>query len=240
MKKLLLFDVDNTICDSGQKITNEMTDYLTKLSYIYTLGIVGGGKYEKIVWQLDGCAHLFKYIFSENGIVSYKGDKKIFEYKMREKLGMDIITKINNYLLENATKNNLFVKTGNFITLRSGLIYYTPIGQECTTEERKLFVELDAKENIRMKIIKELEKKLEGFGVDIVLGGSIGIAVFPKGWSKDFCLQFLENENYEIYFFGDKIYPYGNDYEVAVDSRVKEFFDVKDINDTMKKLDKFL
>lgn len=35
------------------------------------------------------------------------------------------------------------------------------------------------------------------------LGGQISIDVFPKGWDKRFCLNFLE-EYEEIHFFGDK------------------------------------
>lgn len=31
--------------------------------------------------------------------------------------------------------------------------------------------------------------------------------VFPRGWDKTFCLQFVENEFSEIHFFGDKTYP---------------------------------
>lgn len=30
--------------------------------------------------------------------------------------------------------------------------------------------------------------------------------VFPRGWDKTFCLQFVENEFSEIHFFGDKTY----------------------------------
>lgn len=31
--------------------------------------------------------------------------------------------------------------------------------------------------------------------------------VFPRGWDKTFCLQYVENEFSEIHFFGDKTYP---------------------------------
>ena len=39
----------------------------------------------------------------------------------------------------------------------------------------------------------------------VVAGGQISFDVFPIGWDKTFCLQFVENEGYkEIHFFGDK------------------------------------
>ncbi len=43
--------------------------------------------------------------------------------------------------------------------------------------------------------------------------------MFPKGWDKSFCLQFVEKEFDEIHFFGDKCYDGGNDYEIFIDDR---------------------
>ena len=37
-------------------------------------------------------------------------------------------------------------------------------------------------------------------------GGQISIDVFPEGWDKRFCLQYL-TEFKEIHFFGDKTTP---------------------------------
>lgn len=39
----------------------------------------------------------------------------------------------------------------------------------------------------------------------LVTGGQISFDVFPVGWDKTFCLQFVKDEGYkEIHFFGDK------------------------------------
>ena len=39
----------------------------------------------------------------------------------------------------------------------------------------------------------------------MIIGGQISFDVFPIGWDKTFCLQFVEKEGYkEIHFFGDK------------------------------------
>lgn len=52
------------------------------------------------------------------------------------------------------------------------------------------------------------------------IGGQISFDVFPTGWDKRYCLQFVENEGYdEIHFFGDKTMPGGNDYEIFTDDR---------------------
>ena len=46
--------------------------------------------------------------------------------------------------------------------------------------------------------------------------------LFPIGWDKRFCLQFIGNHLYdEIHFFGDQTQKGGNDHELYNDSRVK-------------------
>ena len=52
------------------------------------------------------------------------------------------------------------------------------------------------------------------------MGGQISIDVFPKGWDKTYCLQFVEKDGYDqIHFFGDKTMAGGNDHEIFKDSR---------------------
>ena len=46
------------------------------------------------------------------------------------------------------------------------------------------------------------------------MGGQISFDVFPAGWDKTYCLQFLEGQFDEIHFFGDKTYAGGNDHEI--------------------------
>ena len=50
------------------------------------------------------------------------------------------------------------------------------------------------------------------------IGGQISFDVFPTGWDKTFCLQYLEppyeSGITEVHFFGDKFKPGGNDYEI--------------------------
>lgn len=45
------------------------------------------------------------------------------------------------------------------------------------------------------------------------IGGQISFDVFPKGWDKTYCLQFLD-EFEKVYFLGDKTFEGGNDYEI--------------------------
>jgi len=71
-KKLLLFDVNKTICDSGKKITSHMANSIRNLVISgCEIGIVGGGAFNKIIYQLDNQI-VPKFIFSECGSVYHK------------------------------------------------------------------------------------------------------------------------------------------------------------------------
>ena len=65
--KILLFDMDGTLCESGEKINIDIANLLNKMNDI-EIGIVGGGTYEKIIFQLNNLIKP-KYIFSECGSV---------------------------------------------------------------------------------------------------------------------------------------------------------------------------
>jgi phosphomannomutase len=63
------------------------------------------------------------------------------------------------------------------------------------------------------------------FGLKYSIGGQISVDVFPIGWDKTYCLRHIE-EFEEVYFFGDKTSPGGNDFEIATSPRIKEAFTV--------------
>ena len=60
----------------------------------------------------------------------------------------------------------------------------------------------------------KLTTQFADYGLTFSVGGQISFDVFPKGWDKTFCLQFVEKDFDEIHFFGDKTYKGGNDYEI--------------------------
>ena len=62
--------------------------------------------------------------------------------------------------------------------------------------------------NIRKKFVDVLRKKFADYGLTFSIGGQISFDVFPHGWDKTYCLQFIESEGFEeIHFFGDKTSP---------------------------------
>ena len=90
----------------------------------------------------------------------------------------------------------------------------SPIGRNCSKEERNAFEDYDKTANVRTEFVKALQTELADLNLQFSIGGQISFDVFPKGWDKSFCLQYVEKEYDEIHFFGDKFKPGGNDYEI--------------------------
>ena len=116
------------------------------------------------------------------------------------------------------------------------MLNVSPIGRNCTQEEREEFEKYDKGAGVRQAMVEVLENEFDDFKLKFSIGGQISFDIFPQGWDKSFCLQFLEKEEFdEIHFFGDKCYPGGNDFEIYDDPRVIGHA-VNDPEDTINQL----
>ena len=247
--KLLLFDVDGTLCESGKKISSDMACKLNEIIKNDTeIGIVGGGTYEKIMFQLNNSIYPH-YIFSECGSVYHKFDfeNKIYNLinknNIRDEPEYKKINELVKICLEFISKVDYTI-SGHFIDLRNGLIYVSLVGMIGTDQEREEFIKLDKINFYREQLINSLQTKSRELGLneylDICLGGSVGIGIYPKKWNKTQVLNWIDDvENIEIHFFGDKYLPNGNDYELLSHKHINPH-PVDSYSDTLIELDKFL
>lgn len=238
MSNIILFDVDGTLAKSMQSVEQNMVDKLKSLKCIDNLdiGIVGGSNLEKQKKQLGKHLELFDYIFSENGLVAFKNDKLFHKNSISKELGEDNIKKLINTSLEYISRIDIPIKRGTFVEFRNGMINLSPIGRNCSQEEREEFAEYDKIHCVREKMVSYLKNKLSDLNLHYSIGGQISIDVFPVGWDKTYCLQFIKDKYETIYFFGDKTMKGGNDYEIFNHPTVKGY-SVNSPDDTIKQLD---
>ena len=240
-KVLFLFDVDGTLTLPRLPMDYDMKDSLTNLYNCNNcdLGFVGGSDLHKQIEQIgEDNMSLFTWKFSENGLVSYYKDELINKTSLLDKLGEDNYQKLINVCLSVLSETIVPVKRGNFIELRNGMINISPIGRSCTQSERDAFFKWDETHKIREQIIEKIKSKLPDLNLNFSIGGQISIDIFPVGWDKTYCLQFLQGKYKNIYFFGDKTDPGGNDYEIYSDPRVSAF-SVKKYTETISLLSKY-
>ena len=70
-------------------------------------------------------------------------------------------------------------------------------------------------------MIVALREKFPDMGLTYSVGGQISFDMFPVGWDKTYCLNFIADGEYdEIHFFGDKTFEGGNDHEIFSHGRV--------------------
>jgi len=228
LKKLLLFDVDGTLTPARQDVSPEMVKLLSDLRQKVAIGFVGGSDFVKISEQLTvGNRNVlddFDFGFAENGLTAYRLGKPLATQSFIKFVGEEKYKKLVNFILRCLSEIDIPIKRGTFVEFRNGMINVSPIGRNATKEERDAFEAYDKVHKIRAAFIEKLREQCRPENLDLGLtfsiGGQISFDVFPDGWDKRFCLQFVENEGFdEIHFFGDKTYAGGNDHEIYMDPR---------------------
>ena len=230
--KLFLFDVDGTLTPARKKIEPDMVKCLLDISRLPDahIGFVGGSDLKKQLEQIgEEHFYLFYWRFSENGLLSYREESCIHKRSFVEAMGEDVFKKFINVCLSVMATTDCPVKRGTFIEYRNGMLNISPIGRACSQSEREAFFEYDKQHKVRETMIKNIQKlwseTLKTIDTHVPslqysIGGEISVDVFPSGWNKTYCLQFIEDKYDEIHFFGDRVDQGGNDYEIYNDQRV--------------------
>eukprot|EP01094_Clydonella_sp_ATCC50884_P030102 TRINITY_DN9680_c0_g1_i1.p1 TRINITY_DN9680_c0_g1~~TRINITY_DN9680_c0_g1_i1.p1 ORF type:complete len:286 (+),score=87.64 TRINITY_DN9680_c0_g1_i1:87-944(+) len=216
-KTLCLFDIDGTLAKAKKEMEPPMRAALAELRQKgYTVGVVGGSNMEKAKKQLgENYRAEVDFSFHENGLLAYRGLDLIHRQELKAHLGEERIKQLVNFTLHYIADLDLPVKRGTFVEFRTGMLNISPIGRNCSYEERTAFAALDAERQIRAALVQALQEKFASFGLRFVIGGQISIDVFPEGWDKTYCLQHVRGDNFDvIHFFGDKTKPGQNDYEI--------------------------
>ena len=157
----------------------------------------------------------YDYNFSENGLEAYSEGKKFASTSLKDSVDAKDLRDLIKFILRYVADLDIPVQRGTFIEFRTGMLNVSPIGRNCSQEEREAFLEYDNEHKIRATMVSVLQERFAHMNLTFSIGGEISFDVFPNGWDKTFCLQYLLQAGFEtIHFFGDKTYKGGNDYEI--------------------------
>ncbi|OAY71059.1 Phosphomannomutase [Ananas comosus] len=141
---IALFDVDGTLTAPRKVVTAQMLEFLRELREVVTVGVVGGSDLVKISEQLGNTViNDYDYVFSENGLVAHKNGELIGVQNLKSALGDEKLKEFINFTLHYIADLDIPVKRGTFIEFRSGMINVSPIGRNCSQEEREEFEKYD-------------------------------------------------------------------------------------------------
>lgn len=231
-KRVFLFDLDGTLTEARKPAASSLGPALRDLVKLGRLVIVTGSDYDFIneqlnsVWSYVPCTNVM--LMPCNGTKKYVWKKAGFnsrfvldsELSMKECLGGIAYKKLVNYILKRqlsfVAKSGISEQcSGRFVSYRGSMINWSPLGRDGLSSDREYFVKYDTESDYRQKEIKKMKKFVndEGIPVKISYGGDTSFDIFPLGWDKTLALKDVVDEE-EIYFFGDRCSPGGNDYEI--------------------------
>lgn len=258
-KRIFLFDLDGTLTEARKPASSGLGPVLRDLSKLGRIVIVTGSDYDFIKEQLDS---VWSYVpcpdvtlMPCNGTKKYTWKKAGFKsnfalesaLSMKECLGTKAYRELVAYILERQLKFIAKEKvgedcSGRFVSYRGSMINWSPMGRDGDSNSRKKFVKFDKKNSFRKKEIKKMKDFVNqsAIPVKISYGGDTSFDIFPIGWDKTLALKGIEES--DLYFFGDRCSPGGNDYEIY--NKVKELggsaFHVKSPEETLEILKKLI
>jgi phosphomannomutase len=230
--KALLFDLDGTLTDPRQKITQDVLDELSQIKNGTKLHLVTGSRLSTIEEQIpkDYLLKLFDRVYACNGTRVYNchldmddetspiEPEMIHSVSLLDHYSSADINHIINVLLTIASKTHTKIKTGTFIEWRESQINFSVLGRNCSIDQREDYVKWDLKSGERKKIVQQLREEFNGWGLSFRLGGQISIDITREGWDKSYAFSNMLETPEQCVFFGDKICKDGNDLDIAMRS----------------------
>ncbi|KAK9825506.1 hypothetical protein WJX74_002336 [Apatococcus lobatus] len=215
LSTIALFDVDGTLAVARKAAEPATLNFLQELRKFVKVGIVGGSDLVKIKEALgDNATSDFDFLFSENGLVAHQEGCLLAVQNLKKELGEPTLKRLISFILHYIADLDVPIKRGTFVEFRKGMLNVSPIGRNCSQEERDAFEAFDKRACVRKAFVEVLKKEFADLPLCYSVGGQISFDVFPRGWDKTYCLRFLEDKFETIHFFGDKTFEGGNDYEI--------------------------
>jgi hypothetical protein len=122
------------------------------------------------------------------------------------------------------------LRTGQHIEIRTGLINFSVVGRGANPAQRQAYIDFDSTRFERRSMVARLSNKFHD--IDFAIAGETGIDIYPMRKDKSQVLAHIQADR--TVFFGDAIWPGGNDYPIAI--RCDEYHLVKDWTETRAKL----
>jgi phosphomannomutase len=225
-----IFDVDGTLTPSRQNVDATFQHWFLDFCYDNRVYLVTGSDYQKTLEQLGkSICESVECVYNCNGNDVWQAgiNIKTNEWVLPEKA--------HEWLGEQLTLSDFPVRTGLHFEHRPGMVNFSIVGRNADKTQRAHYVKWDKERDERKNIASmfnhmfpELEAKV---------GGETGIDISPKGFDKSQILRDMSTVSDHILFFGDAIYPGGNDEPLAkliVDEDCGHCYNIQNWQETWK------
>ena len=247
MKKLLAFDLDDTLAITKSPISDKMAEALTKILDHFEVCVISGGKYEQFQIQIIDRLNLSPtqsrrlHLMPTCGTRYYRFDEGAQDWTLQyaEDLTEEQKKKIKDALVAASKELGYWEENpaGDIIEDRLSQVTYSALGQKATPEDKYAW---DPDGSKKLQIRDLAAKSLPD--LEVRSGGTTSVDVTRIGIDKAYgmrkLIQELEISKDDILFFGDKLYEGGNDYPVK--AMGIDCLDVDKWEDTVGRLEAIL
>lgn len=224
-KKVIAFDVDDTLVKSKNPVTDEMRDLLAQLLKKYEVAIISGSRYE--VFQdniIQPLAPVAGETLSRMHILptcgtryyTYSGDHNNWDLQYAEDFTEEEKQKIAKVCEHQAREFGLWPESpfGEVIEDRQSQIAMSMLGQQAPAEVKYEWFDKHKEEAYRLT--EAIAAELPEF--EVRYGGTTTVDITAKGIDKAYGMQrlldALKISKEEVLFIGDRLEEGGNDYPV--------------------------
>ena len=228
MKKVLAFDIDQTLNVAKTPITDEIADLLIKCLDHFEVCPISGQKFDQFLIQIvnrlphpipEQLSHL--HLFVAQGTQYYRFDTakndwiQVYNYPLTDEQVAKISAAIEQSARELGYWEEDKLKEGDeIIENRGSMVAFSALGQKAGTEEKYAW---DPDHKKREKIVARCKELAPEF--DYEIGGTTSVNSFIPGTNKTFGMKHLLEElnvkKEDILYFGDMTQPGGNDYPIV-------------------------
>ena len=228
MKKVLAFDIDQTLNVAKTPIPDEIADLLNQCLDHFEICPISGQKFDQFLIQIvdrlvehgataKQLAHLHLFVAQGTQYYRYENNdwKQVYNYPLTDEQVKKISETIEQAARELGYWEEDKLQEGDeIIENRLSQVTFSALGQKAGTEAKYAW-DPDCKK--REKIVARCKELAPEF--DYEIGGTTSINAITPGMNKVFgmthLLEELKVDKKDILYFGDMTQPGGNDYPVV-------------------------
>lgn len=210
MSRKFVFDVDGTLTPSRKRIEDKFAVFFENFCKTNLVYFVTGSDKPKTVEQIgETIFNSAQLSFNCAGNEVWNKDYLVHSSDWKPD------DKVVRYLEELLRESQFTYKTGRHFELRKGMVNFSIPGRNCSYEQRELYKVWDTEHQERTNFYKKIKDRFDH--IDVYIGGETGLDIFKKGYGKSQAINKIRTESSDIiYYFGDQIFPSGNDYDAAM------------------------
>lgn len=223
MKKVIAFDLDDTLSESKSQADDRMVELLGRLLEKFHVCVISGGNLDQFKKQLpfivNGAGHQLEnmHLMPTCGTRYYVYDlpkndwDQVYAEDFKPEDKKKIIQAMDEALDETGFRPDK--QYGDLIEDRGSQVTVSAVGQEAPVDVKKQWDPEDVK---KYQLRDAIARRIPEF--EVRAGGMTSIDVTKQGIDKAYgmkkLMEILDVGKSDILFFGDKMHEGGNDYPV--------------------------